>query len=86
MVFVHILSIAFASDVDRFSFADIFQVTCPAASGCNIQNEAVIVGVIRTCACQDEVFYERALVQCELGLCASIVGTKAQCAAVVTAN
>ena len=73
MVFVHLFSATFAGDVDCVCFADIFQITRPAAGSCNIQHEAVIVGVIGACARQDEVFYERALVQYEVCLCAGIV-------------
>ena len=77
MVFVHLFSITFAGDVDRVCFANIFQVTHPAAGRGNLQHEAIVVGVIGTRACQDEVFYERTLVQNEVCFCAGVVGSKA---------
>jgi hypothetical protein len=33
MVFIHILSVALARQIDHITLADIFQVTFPAASG-----------------------------------------------------
>jgi len=86
MVFVHVFPIALACNVDRISLAHISQVAFPAAGSFDIQDKAVIIGVIETCSAQDEVVYECALVQRELGFCASIVVAKTQCAAVCAAN
>jgi len=63
MDFAHSFSITFTGQVGRVTFADIFQVARPVATGSNIQNKAVIVGVIRTRPCQDEVIYKGTLVQ-----------------------
>ena len=74
MIVIHRLSITFARDIDALAGAHIFQVALPAASGGNLQYEAVCVCIVRPSTGHDKVGGECTFIQREKGARTSKIG------------